>query len=412
MKSNKFWSAASKTLAAVAAVVIATLVLAPGAWACGKFKTLYKFTEEQGFFAHWMLTFDAAGNLYGTSCYGGSSGNGVVFQLAPSPDGSWTETTLHDFTGGADGSCPQGALIFDAAGNLYASAYSGGANGAGNVFELTPDLDGSWTESVLYTFTGSADGAGPNPIIFDAEGALYGTVTWNGTKGWGGVFKLTQNLDGTWAESNLHSFTGGKDGGHPVTNLIFDSVGALYGMTQWGGAYGNGVVFSLTPSPDGSWKERVLHTFTGGKDGNDGGEGLTFDPAGNLYGATWGGGAYGNGVVYKLTPNSSGGWKETVPHAFTGGRDGSNGGATELTFDSAGSLYGTANGGGTYGYGVVFKLTPNSSGGWKETVLHTFEDTPGAAPDGGVIFDAAGNLYGTTGGDGSKTFGSVYEITP
>ena len=230
--------------------------------------------------------------------------------------------------------------------------------------------------------------------------------------GGGGVFELTQNPDGTWSESAVYNFTGGKDGGHPVTNLIFDAAGNLYGMTQGGGAHGNGVVFSLTPNPDGSWKESVLHAFTGGKDGADGGEGLVFDTAGNLYGGTWYGGAYGYGVVYKLTPQSSGVWKETVLHAFTGGRDGANAGATEFIFDSAGNLYSTTLSGGTHGYGVVYKLTPKSGGGWKETVLHAFNDKSGANPAGGVIFDAVGNLYGTTGGDGSKTFGSVYEITP
>ncbi|MFZ0773082.1 MAG: choice-of-anchor tandem repeat GloVer-containing protein [Candidatus Sulfotelmatobacter sp.] len=403
------------SLGAAVAMAVLTLLMAPGAWAQAKYKTLHGFTKEQGSFVHWTLTFDAAGNLYGTSCYGGTSGDGIVFKLAPDPEGGWTETTLHDFTGGADGSCPQGALIFDLAGNLYASAYQGGAYGAGNVFELTPNPDGSWTESVLYNFTGDADGDGPNPIIFDAQGALYGTTTWSTTAGWGGVFKLTQNPDGTWSESDLYSFTGGNDGGHPVVGLVFDAAGNLYGMTQWSGAYGNGVVFGLAPNPDGSWKESVLHTFTGGKDGGGGGEGLIFDTAGNLYGVTWGGGRYGNGVVFRLTPNPGGSWKESVVHAFTGGKDGAVAGESELTFDSAGNLYGTANAGGNYGYGVVYRLTPNSTGGGSYQVLHAFKDgpgDPGAYPAGGVIFDVLGNLYGTTGGDGSKTFGSVYEIVP
>ncbi len=396
----------------IGGILATTAVTLGSAPAQAPYKTLHNFTESEGAFVHWTMTFDAAGNLYGTSCYGGSSGSGVVFELSPNGDGSWTESTLHDFTGGADGSCPQGAPIFDADGDLYATAYSGAIYGGGNVFELTPNADGSWTETVLYNFTGRGDGNGPNPIIFDAQGNLYGTVTWGGTDGEGGVFKLTPNSDGTWAESTLYTFTGGKDGGHPVTILIFDAAGSLYGMTQWAGAYGNGVVFSLTPNVNGTWKEEVLHAFAGGNDGAGGGEGLVFDTAGNLYGGTWGGGVYGYGVIYKLTHMSGGVWKEMVAHAFTGGKDGADAGETELTFDSGGNLYGTANSGGTYGYGLVFQLTPTSSGGWKETVLHVFQDKPGADPAGGVIFDVAGNLYGTTGGDGSKTFGTVFEITP
>jgi uncharacterized repeat protein (TIGR03803 family) len=409
MNYKKCLEAASAALM----MVIVALLLAPGAWAQGKFKTLHKFTESEGVYPDWIPTFDTAGNLYGAACHGGAHGYGVVFKLAPNADGSWTESSLYDFTGGDDGSCPL-ELLFDAAGNLYSATVWGGAYGGGVVFELTPNSDGTWTESVLHAFTAGADGSYPDaPLIFDATGALYGTFVYSGAHGWGGVFKLTPNSDGTWSESVLYAFTGGKDGGHPVTGLIFDAAGNLYGTTYWGANrscnQGCGVVFKLTPNGDGGWTESVLHTFTGGKDGAYPTGWLISDAAGNLYGATDIGGLYGDGVVFKLAPGQAGSWK--ILHQFTGGGRAAWGGCG-LTFDAAGNLYGTRNVGGAYQYGLVFKLAPTSSGGWKETVLHAFDDKPGAYPDGGVTFDVAGNLYGMTSGDGSKTFGSVYEITP
>lgn len=413
MRRKLFSGIVSGTLA-----ITVTLALGGSAWAQRTFKTLQAFTRTQGVYAHWKPTLDAAGNLYGAACYGGAYGYGVVFKLAPNPDGSWTESSLHDFTGGADGSCPNGTAIFDAAGNLYSTAYQGGTYGAGVVFELTPNLDGSWTESVLYTFTGQADGQGPNPIIFGAQGALYGTVIYGGAHGWGVVFKLTPNTDGTWTESVLYAFTGGLDGGHSVGGLIFDAAGSLYGTTYWAGSAGCGTVFKLTPNSDGSWAETVLHEFTGGWDGANPADALTFDAAGNLYGATdWGTFSQSCGTtcgtVFQLTPKSDGGWTTRILHRFTGGKDGAeaNGGCG-VTFDAAGNLYGTRTGGGNNGYGVVFNLAPESSGGWGYHILHAFKGAPGAYPDGGVIFDAAGNLYGTTSGDGIKTFSSVFEITP
>jgi len=165
----------------------------------------------------------------------------------------------------------------------------------------------------------------------------------------------------------------------------------------------------------------VLHAFTGGKDGESPACPLVFDSAGNLYGITYAGGKYGQGNVFRLVPNPDGTWTEQVLHQFTGGKDGStpNGG---VTFDAAGNLYGTARSGGAYGYGVVFQLSPTPSGGVKYRVVHAFKNTrsdPGAYPGGGpnvaggnLTFDASGNLYGTTNGDGRNTFGTVFEIMP
>ncbi len=397
-----------------------TLMLSSSALAV-TYKTLHIFRGSDGSYPEFTLTFDAAGNLYGATCSGGAYGSGVVFKLAPNGDGTWTESTLYQFTGGTD-SCPLGGLVFDSAGNLYGSAYES-SSGPGAIFELTPNPDGTWTEIVLHSFTGGVDGAAPSsPLTFDDAGTMYGTLMAGTVNGCGGVFSFTPNPDGSWTESVLHSFTM-SDGCHPSgAHLIFDAAGNLYGTTYWGGTgqcvFGCGTVFKLAPNQDGSWTESVLHNFTGGWDGANAAGNLVFDAAGNLYGATdWGDlqqgcERTGCGTVFKLTPNSNGSWTAHILHNFTGGKDGGQGyGGCGLTLDAAGNLYGTRVGGGTYGYGGVYKLTPTSGGGWKETGL-AFNDHPAAFPDGGVIFDAPGNLYGTTAGDGGRTFGTVFEITP
>ncbi len=420
MNYKKFLGAAS---AALIIVIATTLVLAPAALAQGKFKTLYKFKgSTDGNFSQASLIFDQAGNLYSTTTRGGA-GYGTVFELTPNQDGSWTESVLYSFTGGADGADPFAGLIFDQAGNLYGTTYQGGSAGVGTVFELTPNLDGGWTQNVLHSFKNS-DGRYPvGGVIFGADGNLYGTTTNGGAAGQGTVFELTPNQDGSWTESVLHSFKGGRDGGYPDHgSLIFDTAGNLYGATASGGKVGCnwlspgcGTIFELKPNSDGRWTEQVLHRFSGGTDGATPQPTLIFDKSGNLYGTTLLGGAHGVGNVFELMPNSDGSWKQKVLHQFKGGNWGPWAG---VIFDQAGNLYGTTLAGGNLnacggqGCGVVFKLAPNSNGGWNETVLHTFTDHPGALPNALLTFDESGNLYGTTAGDSSKTFGSVFEITP
>ncbi len=413
MSYKKFLAASS-----AAVMIVIVITLAPGACAQSKYKVLHRFTHHDGYGPYSALIIDAADNLYGTTPNGGTSNWGVVFKLAPNSDGSWTESVLYSFTGGDDGSYPDHpSLVFDTAGNLYGVTYGGGGvggcnsygQGCGTVFELKSNLDGTWTEIVLHNFTDAEDGGWPEgtPII-DATGNLYGTTTQGGTYGEGTVFKLTPNSDGTWTESVLYSFTGGKDGDTPWSGVIFDKAGNLYGLAGYGGAHGYGVIFKLTPNSDGSWTESVLHPFTGGKDGaNPGTNGLTFDTAGSLYG-TAAGGAYGYGNVFKLTPNTDGSWTERVLHQFKGGKDGGSP-AAGVVFDKVGNLYSTTVYGGTYGYGVAFKLTREANGGWMERVLHPFKDAPAAYPYAGAVLDGAGNLYGAT--RGGKN-GTVYEITP
>jgi uncharacterized repeat protein (TIGR03803 family) len=356
---------------------------------------------------------DAAGNLYGTTYVGGGSdacgyGCGTVFKLSP----TGTETVLHSFINGMDGSSPNG-LLRDAAGNLYGTANSGGADGAGVVFKLSS----IGTDAVLYTVTGGADGFEPNgPLIQDAVGNLYGTTnaggSTTGTCRCGVVFELIRRNSG-YDFKVLQNFTGGADGAIPA-GLVRDAAGNLYGTTSYGGGGskvctdapgGCGTVFKLSPTGT----KTILHRFTGGADGAHPAGNLIQDAAGNLYGTT----EYGEGVVFKLSPT---GCTYTILYSFTGGADGA-GPSSGVIRDAADNLYGTTLGGGAYGAGVVFKLSPTGT----ETVLHSFTGGPdGANPFAGLVPDTAGNLYGTTlyGGAASSTcaFGNgcgvVFRLAP
>jgi uncharacterized repeat protein (TIGR03803 family) len=430
MRQKKFWFAIS----GIVAVLAVALMLPTQTVAASKYKVLYKFTGGADGGNPYLagLIFDADGNLYGTTYKGGASGDGTVFKLTPNSNGSWTESVLYSFSGGADGANPWAGLIFDAAGkNLYGTTVSGGgstmcAGGCGTAFTLKPNSDGNWTESVLHSFTGGADGAGPVAgLIFDAARKnLYGTTPGGGASGDGTVFKLTPNSNGSWTESVLYSFTGKPDGAFPYAGLIFDAAGKnLYGTTVHGGVVSPmcgdtcGTAFTLKPNSNGSWTESVLYSFTDA-DGANPLAGLIFDTAGNLYGTTANGGTlaycsgFGCGVVFELTPNSDGSWTESVLHRFANRP--AAGPEAVLIFDSVGSLWGTAANGGPTNGGAVFKLTPQSGGSWRYSVLHVFLGEPAQNPLDGLVFDITGNLYGTTVncGGGKKCAGVVFEITP
>ena len=310
------------------------------------------------------------GTLYGTTTEGGNSacegnGCGTVFNLRPPPtfcpavSCPWIEAVLYRFSGGSDGAHPEtGTLIFDQAGHLYGTTLSGGTFNCGDytcgvVFELEPS-NGSWTENVLYNFTGVGGGHPFAGVVFDKAGNLYGTASY----GPGVVFQLTPSGSG-WTPNTLHTFQGGNDGSYPYASLIFDPWGNLYGTTAYGGADNGGTVFELTPS-NGSWTYTLVYTLTA-----PGGEGpwsnLVMDSAGNLYGTSRFGGIYGAGAVFELTP-TNGGWSYTSLHDFTGASDG-GGPIGDLILDAKGNLYGTASEGGRNlcfgnGCGVVFEITP------------------------------------------------------
>jgi uncharacterized repeat protein (TIGR03803 family) len=326
----------------------------------GKETVLYSFSGTDGQNPSAVLLRDPAGNLYGTTEYGGASGQGTVFKL----DKTGKETVLHSFTGtGGDGALPLGGLVRDAKGNLYSTTAGGGDIsacsfiGCGVVFKL----DSTGNETLLYTFTGSGgDGANPDAgLVRDANGNFYGTTGGGGASGYGPVFEV----DKTGKETVLYSFTGtGGDGANPSAGLVRDAKGNFYGTTYHGGdltcdpPFGCGTVFKL----DKTGKETVLYTFTSTGEGWANPEaGLLRDAKGNLYGTTYYGGASNYGSVFKLDKTG----KETALYSFTGGSDGSYPYAG-LVGDAEGNLYGTASDGGDlncpsgYGCGTVFKLTP------------------------------------------------------
>jgi uncharacterized repeat protein (TIGR03803 family) len=278
-------------------------------------KVLWDFGKgKDGKNIHGGLIFDAVGNLYGTTAAGGGHHfGGTVFELTPNAGGGWTEKILHNFShNGKDGYEPFASLIFDAAGNLYGTTAYGGAAGCdrvgcGIVFELTPKAGGGWTETILHNFNNNGkDGLHPyDGLIFDAAGNLYGTTRQGGGPySIGAVFELTRKAGGGWAEKVLHRFKGGGQAGlSPNGVLIFDPAGNLYGATAGGGTYGNGTVFELTPIAGESWTEKVLWNFGSGSDGKNPDGGLIFDAAGNLYGTTSGGGAHNSGgTAFEITP--------------------------------------------------------------------------------------------------------------
>jgi uncharacterized repeat protein (TIGR03803 family) len=370
------------------------------------------------------VVFDASGNLFGTAVNGGATDQGSIFELSPATGGGWRERVVHSFDYSRDGAFPIAGLVFDKAGNLYGATSAGGpGRDGGVVFELSPQAGGGWKETLLHNFGGSGDGINPwAALILDTAGNLYGTTTAGGGLSGGTVFELSPKGNGDWSYKILHAFNrSGGDGRFPYGSLVFDAAGNLYGTTFLGGLQGRdkGTVFELSPQAGGKWEETILHSFDpGAGDGADLYGSLIIDAAGNLYGTTYGGGLNannGDGTVFELSPQAGGDWTEKILHNFNQSNDDGAEPAAGLIFDSAGNLYGTTRLGGSDGYGTVFELTPQNAGSWTETILHNFSaNGDGSEPYGNLIFDGAGNLYSTTnaGGTQSDGLGTVFEITP
>jgi uncharacterized repeat protein (TIGR03803 family) len=341
---------------------------------------------------------DSMDNLYGTTFADGAHFGGTVYKLSV----AGKLTALYNFTAlKGDGQAPYyGTLFRDSKGNLYGTTIAGGVHdqfcplGCGIVFKVDPN----GKETILHTFTNTAgDGTNPNAgLVQDSSGNLYGTTTSNGTSGSGIVFKVTAS----GKETVFYSFTGGTDGGNPQAGLVIDSKSNLYGTTGVGGAGFAGTVFKLDPSG----VQTVLYAFTGGTDGGYPAAGLILDSAGNLYGTTQFGGAFGFGTVFEVAPSGT----ETVLYSFTGGADGASPQFANLVRDGAGNLYGTTPGGGAHYVGIVFKVDAKGV----ETVLHTFNHADGSWPGGTLALDSKGNLYGTTYFGGAYGGGVVFKIAP
>jgi uncharacterized repeat protein (TIGR03803 family) len=351
---------------------------------------LYNFTGgADGSGPESKLTFHG-GNLYGTTNAGGL-GSGTVFELSPNGSGGWTETVLYNFcsvANCADGANPKYSYVtFDSAGNLYGTAYAGGANGNGVVFELSP-TGASWTETVLYSFGSSPDGANPvNGLIMDA-GNLYGTTYAGGSGGNGTVFQLTPS-GGTWTEKVIYEMHSNYAG------LVMDGSGNIFG-TNWQAA------FKLSPNGSGGWNPAVIYTFAIGANPNGT---LVLDSAGNAYGTTYAGG--GNGNVYKLIRGTGGKWTRTILYGF--GSSGPNHPLAGIVFDSAGNIYGTTTQGGIHHAGDVFELVSLGNGSYKFKTIQPFNGENGGQPFGSLILDSAGFVYGTGTGGGVDGFGVVFE---
>jgi uncharacterized repeat protein (TIGR03803 family) len=328
----------------------------------------------------------------------------ALLLIAARPAQAQTETVLYEFPGSiGDGFGPESPLTSDGR-NLYGTTIDGGTFGAGTVFELSPNANGGWNETVLYSFTGGEDGGYPtfSDVIFDSLGNLYGTAYQDGQHGYGVVFELSR-VGTSWTETVLYSFANGTDAAFPINGLIMDSAGNLYGTAYLGGA-GNGAIFEVSPSA-GDWKEQVIYVVSTSY------AGLTLDAAGNIYGVTYQSSTI-PATAFELSPNGEGGWNPTVIHTFAGApKDGSAPEGTPV-LDNAGNLYGTTTTGGAKNYGTVYELIPGKKGTWTEKILHSFTGgtADGNEPWAGIVSDTAGNLYGTTLAGGKSGFGTVYEL--
>jgi len=319
------------------------------------------------------------------------------------PAQAQTFTTLYNFTGGSHGVGPFAGVVLDSAGNLYGTTVLGGdlncfaPDGCGVVYKVNAD----GTETVLHSFWGP-DGQWPyTPVIRDSEGNIYGTAYNGGSGYWGAVFKI----DPAGKETVLYNFTGRSDGCYPFQGLVRDEAGNLYGTTA-GCGYGElgyGTIFKV----DKAGNFTVLHIFT--RETSDGGNPhyghLSMDKSGNLYGVTLWGGAYDEGVLYKLSKNGT----FTLLHSFTGGASDGCNPYGSVAQDETGNLYGTTSGCASHNYGTIWKVSQKG----KETTLHSFA---GGTSDGcglqtGVTRDSKGNLYGTTAWCGAHNEGALYELS-
>jgi uncharacterized repeat protein (TIGR03803 family) len=369
---------------------------------------ILRFNKTQGSGPLSGLTSDSAGNLYGTTYSGGAANCGTVFELSPSSGGKWTEAVLYSFTGCTQVTqTPRGTLAIDKTGNLFGVIQ--GYFTSGLIFELLKGANGTWSYTVVHNF-GSNEGEPNVDLTWDSAGNLYGTTSLDSTGFDGEAFELSPQPGGSWQEAVLYSFNYSNGVGFPVGGLVFDGNGNLYGAAYYGSNHTYGAVYELSPQAQGPWTLTVLASGVADEPNSR----LTFDSNGNLYGTTTTG---NNGVLYEVSPTSGGTWKEIIIHSFASGNDGAYPQGT-LVFDASGNLYGTTLLGGLGCNqslcGTVYKLTPRSNGTWKETILHEFESAEdGSEPQAGLLLDSFGNLFGTTSvGGGRYGYGTVFEITP
>ena len=391
------------------------------------FQVIYGFTGgADGTYPQAGLTMDRAGNLYGAAASGGYTGSpcgldgcGTIFKLSKRNSG-WLFATLYEFHGG-DGLQPSGRPALAQDGTLYGVTYLGGPGGCqggcGTVYHLTPaprpplTVLAPWDETAIHYFTIDDGAYLRGDITFDLAGNIYVTALRGGPSDDGVVYQLTPS-NGSWVGTIIHSFNGQEDGEVPTGGVVFDRFGNIYGVTEQGGLHGVGTIYELSPSGS-TWIERTLFNFSYQSGGVPVG-GLIIDASGNLYGTTTAGGSNGAGMVFEFTPGGVMKILYNLPRLVGSGCIYSYlcGPLSKLVMDAAGNLYGTVVAGGAYGGGTVFRLSPGNNG-WTYTSLHDFtgqSDSGGAFPDSTLIFDAAGNLYGTASEGGINNNGTVFEI--
>jgi len=421
-------------VALVMVLLFATLILSTQAQA-QTYTVLHTLAGPDGADPYAGLTQDSAGNLYGTTNYGGNGSCGltrcgVVYKLSRHNTG-WTMTVLYSFQGQPDGQFPVDRVVIGPDGALYGTTSQGGTgscqgyHGCGTVFELQPpaafcrSFSCPWTETVLYSFGSRDDGYDPvAEVAFDRAGNLYGTTEHGGggtnciDDGCGTVFQLTPNANGSWTRGTIHIFQGGtSDGSNPTAGVVVDQAGNLFGTTGTGGNGGCnnggcGTAFELTHGSSG-WSERLLHSFTGAADGGGPGQ-LTFDGSGNIWGFTDGGGdGGGGGAIFELIPLQGGGASFSVQYSFGSGQGYSN----PLALDANGNIYASAYAGGADHLGQIYSLIRSGSG-WNYATLYNvgYDDNEGE-PVGTIARDAQGDIYGVI-LDGGNGFGVIYQLTP
>jgi uncharacterized repeat protein (TIGR03803 family) len=388
------------------ALTLATLLAATAPATAQTLSTLFSFGGANGATPLGGVILDPSGNLFGTTLGGGSSGYGTVFRLSDNGAGGYTHTTLHNFNG-TNGREPFAGLTLDSAGNLFGTTNRGGALNVGTVFRLSDNCAGSYTHTTLLSFNGPNGSLPFAGLTLGPAGNLFGTAYFGGASGAGTVFRLSDNGAGGYTHTTLVSFTG-PNGQEPVAGLTLDSAGNIFGTTRYGGASSYGTVFRLSDNGAGGYTPTTLLSFNG-PDGRDSTTGLTLDPAGNLLGTTLLGGLSNRGTVFRLSDNGAGGYTHTALLSFNTTNGQSPWG--DLILDAVGNIFGTTLLGGTYGLGTVFRLSDNGAGGYTHTTLYSFDTATGARPRGDLIADSAGNLYGTTEGGGPSDLGTVFRLS-
>jgi hypothetical protein len=409
-------------LAALAAIV---LTLTASSASASSEKVLFNF-QGAAYGSHpQQMVRDSTGNIYAVTLIGGNatctSTCGLVMKLSPNSSGQMTESILHTFSGGTDGDQPI-TIVMDSNGNLFVGADAGGGTGCdkkgcGTIVELSPIPTGGWKTTVVYTFLGGNNGSHGRVNLIDAAGNIYGFE--NGGS-YNQIYELSPSSSGTWTHKIIYNGTSTLPASFPS---FMDASGNIYGVVGSAGGTaclgGCGIAFELSPNSNGTWSNNILYSFQGPP--NDGGIpwAIVPDGAGNIFGVTSYGGSGTNsnckilngcGTLFELSPSSSGGYTESVLHDFNYALDGID--PVSIVRDSSGNLYVAVFGGGVGGNGQVLEFSPQVDGPWLYTVLHAFADSLGGALPGNLQLDSEDNVYGIGYLGGSKGQGVVFELAP